>query len=177
MILAEKEKGKPKPLGASDVGSASLGSDTKGRIFLAAGRLEAAPPPALHPFRWVESPDRAYMPGVPDRARQKNLDRTIGEIPVVRTMRVVTSIPTQTFAVAMAADNTEMVESLHGDIAMVHWVLSSFLLDQPLKPATDERLIEANWKLGVTKCWDQVRDKTFAELGIKSIQGESGSPL
>ena len=181
-ILAEKEgkKGK-KVAGPGDpgkVGSANYGSETEGRILLAAGRLEANPPPVENPFRWTKSPDVAVMPGVPDRARQKNLNRKIADVPVARTMRVVTSLATQTFTVAMSADGTETAQSFHGDPDMMHWVLASFLLDKALKPATDDgkRLIEANWKLGVTKCWDQVRNKTFAELGIKSIKGESGSP-
>jgi len=181
-VLSEKERQKGKKVGGpgdpGKIGSADYGFETAGRILLAGGRLEANPPPVENPFRWVKSPDGAFMPGVPDRARQKNLNRKIGDVPVVRTMRVATSLVTQTFTVAMSADGTETAQSFHGDPDMMHWVLASFLLDKPIKPATDDgkRLIDANWKLGVTKCWDQVRNKTFTDLGIKSIGGASGSP-
>ncbi|MBS0181086.1 MAG: DUF4157 domain-containing protein [Nitrospira sp.] len=181
-LLAEKASKKGKKVGGpSDpgkVGIADYGFETEGRILLGGGRIEANPPPVENPFRWIKSPDVAVMPGVPDRARQKNLNRKIADVPVVRTMRIGTSLVTVTFTVAMSADGTETAQAFHGDPDMMHWVLSSFLLDKPLKPATEEgrRLIDANWKLGVTKCWDQVRNKTFTELGIKSIEGTTGSP-
>jgi Domain of unknown function (DUF4157) len=181
-ILAEKEGRKGKKIGGPDdpgkVGSANYGSETEGRILLAAGRIEADPPAVENPFRWIKSPNVAVMPGVPDRARQKNLNRKIEDVPIARTMRIATSIVTQTFAVAKAADGTETAQSFHGDPDMMHWILASFLLNKAINPNTDDgkRLIEANWKLGVTKCWDQVRSKTFVELGIKNIEGESESP-
>ena len=120
------------------------------------------------------------MPGVPDRARQKNLNRRIQDVPVARNMRVVTStgLSLHAFTLGMAPDGTESVQPFHQDPEQIYWFLASFLLDRALKPATDEgkRLIDANSRPGITKCWDQVRDKTFADLGIRSIEGDSGSP-
>ena len=78
------------------VGTEDYFTDTPGRILLAAGRLEAPYPPSENPFRWTQSPDKAFMPGVPDRARQKNLNRRIEELPIARTMRIATSMATVT---------------------------------------------------------------------------------
>ena len=183
-ILATKESKQGRKVGGSGdpgkVGGEYYSYATEARILLASGQLEAKEPPAENPFRWVKSPDAAAMPGVPDRARQKNLNRKIGEVPVVRTMRVATSANYFLFAVAMSADGTETAQpqpyrgNPQDSMETMHWILSSFLLDRALNPSTDdfERLIEPNWKLGITKCWDQVRNKTFADIGIKSIQGE-----
>jgi hypothetical protein len=184
-ILVEKNRKHGKKVGDSGdpgkVGDEHLWYATEGRILLGSGQLEAKGPPYENPFRWVKSPDAATMPGVPDRARQKYLNRKIGEVPVVRTMRVATSANYFSFAVAMSADGTETTEpqplgqNPQDTRDAMHWILSSFLLDRALNPSTDdfEHLIEPNWKLGITKCWDQVRNKTFADLGIKSIEGKS----
>lgn len=176
MMLAEKERRKNRKIGDKDdpgkIGSADYGSATEGRVLLAAGRLEANWPYPENPFRWTRSPDTVTMPGVPDRARQKNLNRKIQDMPVVRTMRVSTSLTTMWFTVAMSADGTETAQPFHSDPDLMEWVLASFLLDRPVRPGSDD--IKANWRLGITKCWDQVRNKTFAELGISSIIGDKG---
>src|SRR5262245_23620893 len=182
-LLAEKERKRGRKVGGphdpGKVGSGSYFSAARGRILLASGKLEARRPPEKNPFRWTASPTAAAMPGTPDRARQKNLNRKIGDVPVARTMRVATSANFYAFAVAISADGVQTAQPAHGgDPEAMHWMLASFLLDKPLDPATDdfERLIEPNWQLGITKCWDQVRNKTFAELGIKSVQGETELP-
>ena len=178
--LAERERKRGRTVGgpgdADKLGSARTAVDAQGRIFLTAGRLDAEPPAAEHPFRWTKSPDIAIMPGVPERASQLNLDRKIGEIPVARTMRIATSLTNTTFGVGLAADGAESVQSFHGDPDAMRWVLTSFLLDKSLDPSKDEewRQVEANWRLGVTKSWDQVRTRTFRELGISKISADPG---
>ena len=63
-ILAEKEKTKGGKLkGPSDVGSATFDAVRPGRIFLAAGRLEAEPMPTEHPFCWVSRLTGPICPG------------------------------------------------------------------------------------------------------------------
>jgi hypothetical protein len=154
-ILAEKERGKGKKVGGpgdpGKAGSVEYFFATSGPLLLVPGELEADRPAPENPFRWVKFPDKAVMPGIPESARALNLDRRIGDIPVVRVMRIVITDFASSFSVAMSADGTETAQSFpYTTPEIMQWVLASFLLEKPINPSTDEglRLIQANWRLG-----------------------------
>ena len=178
-VRAEKERRKGQAVEPGKISSTPLHYQTAGRIILIRGLIKSWYPhdPENHtPERWVESPRTAVMPGVPEGARKKYLNRKIGEVPVERIMIIVAKNGNVRFAVAMAPDHSEWVQVYQPDFyEEMKWVLTSFVLDKILLWSDEsKRLVESNWKRGVAKCWDQVRNRTFAELGIKSIESSSG---
>jgi hypothetical protein len=166
------------PQARGGMAEVSYDDPTEGRLHLEGASMTGqyalgGPPQAA---RWYRGPDSATMEGVPGPdARNANLDRKLKDIRVARTMGVDDVFGHwRIFTAALTPTGEERLESVGhsiGDDGMRETKarLAQYATGNYLDPSRDRAAIDSNWGAGLTKVWDQVRNRTLREMGIASI--------